>query len=390
MNDTVRYTLLMIALRTTTLRGILAVIGTIIGAGIFGVPAMMDRVGIIGGSVIFWIIAALILATHLMFVEVIANVDGRRRLPGYVGSVLGESVGRFAVLANTLQLVGANIAYVVLGGVFLKTLADRSGIAIGLTAWQLIFWLVGAVTAYMALKVMARIEAALSWALVGVMLFLLAIAAPRADIARIGTFDLAEAHAPIGVFLFAMFGLTVIAEVFELTGRNVKETRRSVGTGTAVAAILTWLFGVFVTLALPSGASASPERISELFHPALWWVVPLFGFLAVITSFITSAFNLESIYRMDVGTSKIVGWGIATGVPLALLFFTNPDFFSIIETVGALFSATCGLLVVAAAHALYRKTKSRYPFWQKEFIPFAAIALFIAAILQRVFAFALY
>lgn len=377
----------MIALRSTTLRGILAVIGTIIGAGIFGVPAMMDRVGIVGGSVIFWVIAALILATHLMFVEVIAAVDGRRRLPGYVGAVLGEGTERFAVLANTLQLVGANIAYIVLGGVFLKTLADRSGIVFGLMAWQLIFWLGGAVAAYMALKVMARIEAALSWALVGVMLFLFAIAAPRADIARIGTFDFLEAHAPIGVFLFAMFGLTVIAEIFELTGRNVKETQRAVGAGTVVAAILTWLFGVFVTLALPSGASASPERISELFHPALWWVVPLFGFLAVITSFITSAFNLESIYRLDVGTSKIAGWGIAVGAPLALLFFINPDFFGIIETVGALFSATCGLLVVAAAHTVFRKRRERYPFWQKELVPFAAATLLIIAILQRMLGF---
>ena len=100
---------------------------------------MMDRIGIIGGSIIFWIIATLILATHLMFVEVIAAVDGRRRLPGYVGAVLGKGAGRFAVIANTLQLVGANIAYIILGGVFLKTLADKSGIVIGLTTWQLLF-----------------------------------------------------------------------------------------------------------------------------------------------------------------------------------------------------------------------------------------------------------
>lgn len=380
----------MIALRSTTLRGVLAVIGTIIGAGIFGVPAMMDRIGIIGGSIIFWIIATLILATHLMFVEVIAAVDGRRRLPGYVGAVLGKGAGRFAVIANTLQLVGANIAYIILGGVFLKTLADKSGIVIGLTTWQLLFWLGGAFTAYTALKVMAKVEAALSWALVAVMLLIFAIAAPRADLARLGTFDFSQAHAPIGVFLFAMFGLTVIAEVFELTGRKVKETQRAVCIGTIVAAILTWMFGLFVTLALPAGAAASPERISELFHPALWWVIPLFGFLAIITSFITSSFNLESIYRLDVGTSKIVGWGIAVVTPLVLVFVMNTDFISIIETVGALFSATCGLLVALSAHALYRKKKSRYPFWRRELIPFAVVILFMATILQRVFAFALY
>ena len=202
---------------------------------------------------------------------------------------------------------------------------------------------------------MAKVEAALSWALVAVMLLIFAIAAPRADLARLGTFDFSQAHAPIGVFLFAMFGLTVIAEVFELTGRKVKETQRAVCIGTIVAAILTWMFGLFVTLALPAGAAASPERISELFHPALWWVIPLFGFLAIITSFITSSFNLESIYRLDVGTPKIVGWGIAVVTPLVLVFVMNTDFISIIETVGALFSATCGLLVALSAHALYRK-----------------------------------
>jgi amino acid permease len=47
----------------TLVRATLTMIGTIIGAGIFGVPAMFEKTGVLVGTVTFWFIAAIVLAT---------------------------------------------------------------------------------------------------------------------------------------------------------------------------------------------------------------------------------------------------------------------------------------------------------------------------------------
>ncbi|MBI4138949.1 hypothetical protein HY479_02250 [Candidatus Uhrbacteria bacterium] len=379
----------MFALRKTTIRAALAVIGTIIGAGVFGVPAMMDRAGILLGSVIFWIIALLILATHLYFVDVIATVEGRHRLPGYIGAILGPWAGRVGVAMNTLQLVGANLAYMVLGGMFIKELIDGAGAGADLLTLQVLFWVGGAVTVFYALRIVAKIESFLTWLLIAVMSLLILSAVPHVDAARFFTADPWHILAPIGIFIFAMFGLTVIAEAHEITGRKIAETRRAVAVGTLTAAVFTWLFGIFIALGLPPGGSSDPAAFSRLLPSGWWWAVPLFGFLAVATSFITSAYNLQSIYRLDVGVSKLASWAVALGSPLLLLFLVTRDFLNIIEIVGALFSATNGLLVILAAHAVMRRVKNGRRFFLKEFVPYATAGLFLVAILQRLLSFAL-
>ncbi|MBU1348821.1 hypothetical protein KJ781_02015 [Patescibacteria group bacterium] len=383
--------------KKTLVRATLTLIGTIIGAGIFGVPAMMERVGVIPGSVLFAAISVVVLATHLLLLDVVARDPVRRRFPGYLGEIFGPWAKRLGTVTHILQISGANFAYIVLGGIFIAELASVCGIDIGVLTWQIVFWGVGVVTVVSMLRVVSRIESLLTWLLVALLVFLIGSAVPQADIGRIATSSWGSFFAPFGVFLFAMFGMTVIPEVYEIAGRRIARSRLAVIIGTLVAAVVTWSFGVFIHLATPPGMAGDLGALAHVINmPALRLAVPLIGFLAVITSFITNAFDLQAMIRLDLRQRPIVSKIITLGIPFVLLFIVQRDFLAAIDVVGALFAASNGLLVVVAASAvLRRRTRPRTeadtasPFWWRVIVPTVAGGVFVLAILQRVASIAL-
>ena len=362
-------------------------VGTIIGAGIFGVPAMLGQAGILAGSIIFWCIAGLVLATHLLFVEIIARSKERRRLPGYLEHAFGAWAKWPSVITHTAHIAGGSFLYLILGGEFLRLIAAGFGFNVGALGFQVLFWFIGSCIITAALRLMAKIESYLTWALVGLLILMLALAIPQADFSHFAWQNWSGSFGALGVFLFALTGLTVIPEVFEITQRRAATTRWAVLFGSLISAGLTWLFGVFVYAAIPSGSSADFTVIANIFPAFLWLILPVVGFLAVITSFVTSAFDLKSMYLVDLKQSKLMSWGAALGVPLALLFILPRNFLSGVETMGALVSSANALLVVTAAYLVMRRDKKRISVWWRSVAPALAAALFIFIFLQRIIIF---
>jgi amino acid permease len=378
--------------RKTLVRATLTMIGTIIGAGIFGVPAMFERTGFLVGSVVFWAIALAVLAAHLLFVELIERDPERRRFPGYVGKALGSWAKALGAVMYALELTGANFAYVVLGGLFLLQLVAPFGLAVSTLVWQVLFWIAGVLIVLSALRVVAKIESFLTWLLIAVMVAVIAFAASTADPTRFAPQQWSAAFAPFGIFVFALFGIMAIPEIHEIVNRRKDRTRIAVAVGTLVSALLTWLFGVAVFAGMPIAASsqASDPTVLALILPFTFrWLLPLVGLLAVITSFIVTAFDLQAMLRLDLKQSVLFARIFAFGAPLLLLFLATRDFLNIVDVVGALFTAANGVLACVAAAVVMRHGRVRSSVWWRIVAPAAASAVFIIAIVQRLIAFTL-
>src|SRR5260221_10653355 len=95
----------------TIVRGSLAMLGTIIGAGVFGIPYAMKTMGVFAGSVVFWVVAAVILATHLFFTEIVLyDLTARgMRVPRPVKSILGDWPGVLALVSLPFSSIGAGL-----------------------------------------------------------------------------------------------------------------------------------------------------------------------------------------------------------------------------------------------------------------------------------------
>jgi amino acid permease len=368
----------------TILRSVLTLIGTIIGAGLFGIPAVFQQTGIFVGTILFSLVALLLLATHLLFIDVISRELERHRLPGYIGNALGHWAKSLAVLTHSFQLMGAGLAYVILGGEFLAIIAAHIGFSDHVLVWQILFWMMGGFIMLRGFKFLLRIEAWMTSLLIIVMLVTIVLGLSQAHpVVWDQSFGWSQSIRIAGVFVFALSGLTFLPEIYEIDGRHRSWARRSVIGGFAIAAILTWLFGFAVYSALGNGSISSPAVLTQLFPPAWWWVIPLLGFLAVTNLFVTTTFNLQTTYVVDFYASRITAWIITLGAPLALLFLSGRNFFSIIGTIGSLFGATNGLLIAASAAAVMRRSRKVVPWWWRSAVPLMVVVMYSCVIAWR-------
>ncbi|MCC7357315.1 hypothetical protein IT408_02295 [Candidatus Uhrbacteria bacterium] len=322
-----------------SLRAALAMLGTIIGAGVFAIPSVFRQYGIGWGSLIYWLIAILVLVTHLLFSEVILQktIFRRMRLPGMVSSILGPNWGKIAFLTHPSQIIGACLAYIVLGGEFLYALGGEKIIS-SVLFWQFVFWAGGAVTVLIGLNFIAKIESWLTWILVASLLMSVVLFSKIADPNLFFQVQAEWAWSPIGILVFSLFGLSVIPEIVELAGSKREPVHQSITFGTLGAALLMWLFGVMAYAAAPSNDTSALGYASVL-SARTRLIIPVIGFLAVATSFITLMEGMRRMLVADAKLHKNTAKVLALSAPLILLFITQRNFLSIVSFIGGFFNA---------------------------------------------------
>lgn len=335
----------------------LLLLGTIIGAGIFGVPAMIGAWGVLPSLLAFSILTIVVLAMHLLYAEALIVNRNNARLVGQANYFLGKGPAALGGLLQTLQIFGSNLAYVILGGEFLAVLFRLVGLDVPTLFWQMVFWLIGGSFVLYGLPFVSRIETYLTWSLVAVILFLMAALSGNLDFRIVFQTPYAWSFEPYGVFLFALLGVTALPEVADVVNRNREDLRKAIVRGTVLAAILTYGFGAFVWLASSGTLSRDPADIVLLLPTALAFIVPLFGLLAVMTSYISSALDLRNMFHADYHFSDMLALLVALGTPLVLLFLTSRDFLATIGLVGSIFGAAIAVLVSWMGRAALRKRR---------------------------------
>ena len=97
-----------------------SLIGTIIGAGVFGIPYVVAKSGILISLFYFLILGALVLFLHLCLGEVVLRTKEKHRLVGYTEKYLGKKAKILVTISVIIGTVGALLVYIILGGDFLK------------------------------------------------------------------------------------------------------------------------------------------------------------------------------------------------------------------------------------------------------------------------------
>ncbi len=363
-------------------------LGTVVGAGTFALPAAMHEMGILAGTIAFWAMALVVLATHLLYTEIVLrNAQSEaHRLPAQAGAVLGPWGRRVAYISHPAQVIGSSFIYLILGGQFLSVLASRwFGLAPMPLFWQVAFWVGGAATIFIGLKLVARVEAWFTWLLVGLLILSVILYLPRVS----GSLFLVS-HWPVvptslGVILFSLFGWQAIPEVSAIAGHDRKKTRIAVVIGSLGAAFLVWIFGVFAYAAIGTALGNDASQLATGLPSAWFWILPAVGFLAVATSFLILAQDLKAMLHLDLKFPKALAWAVALGAPGSLLFLTSRNFLSSVDIVGAVITAFNAILISLIAFVLFRKARDgTHRRWI--IVPILCILVFSAVIIRRLWA----
>ena len=70
----------MVLAHRSFLQAALAMTGTIVGAGVFGLPAVFARIGFVWGTILYLGLACVVTAMHLLYVEVHLAAGSSHRL----------------------------------------------------------------------------------------------------------------------------------------------------------------------------------------------------------------------------------------------------------------------------------------------------------------------
>ncbi len=347
---------------SSTLLALSTFLATVIGVGVFGLPAMAARTGFVPLVAGFALLTPVLFVIHQRLAVLALGASERHRIPGYIGTYLGRVPQRIAVAVLALGLTGALLAYLLVGGEFLRLLLAPL-VPVSSHAATLIYFLVGSALILRGARSVARTDLVLMAVFLIILFIFTGAATPVFRAAHLATTHWAALPAAYGVIFFSLWGVDVVPETVDLAGRNTRRSRAVFLIGLAGASLAYLLFAaVMLGVTGPVSADATLTRFLAATHPGLTLLVALFGFITTFTSFITLGMSLQRTLVLDLRLGPRFAGLAALLAPLLLYLAGVQDFLAIISVTGAVLLGIEGGLVLLAAEALQRQRSLRHGF----------------------------
>ncbi|MFN3301893.1 MAG: aromatic amino acid transport family protein [Patescibacteria group bacterium] len=338
--------------------------GTIIGVGIFGLPYVAMKAGFFVVLFYFPIIIFLAIVVHSLLGEVARDTYKIARIPGYAEEYIGPKTKNFSFVVSSLSLVGALLAYLIIGGEFLYLfLKDYFGGSP--LFYTILFFLFGAFLIYRGIEIISRFELVMVIIFVFILLFFLWRAIPFIKFENFLTFDPRFLTFPYGVLLFALWGIALIPEVKEIVERDQKKLKWVIVLGISSAA-LCYLIFIFAILGA-CGPNTSENAISGFafaIGDKIIGIGYLCGLITTFTSFIALGLTLKKIFWYDFKIPKGISWALTCFIPLFLYFLGLKNFIEVIGFTGAIALGLEAIIVIFIYKNFIQKRFQRpTPWW---------------------------
>jgi amino acid permease len=317
-----------------TLLAASTLIGTTIGAGIFGIPFVVAKAGFPIGLIHILIIGTIILITMLYLGEIALRTKGNHHLTGYAEKYLGKKGKILMLSALAFGIYAAIIAYLIgigesLSHLFLNS-PDQSfllGIA---------FWFIMSAISYKGIKALKDGE---FYGVTIILILIIGMAvffANKIDISNLNqiTLNPITYFTPFGVILFAFLGYATIPEVEKILKNKEKEMKSTILTAVIVSAII---YIIFTAVVIGLKGPATPEIATV----ALGKPFIFLGILTMLTSYLAVSIAMIDMFHFDFSISRPKAWLLTTIIPLAffiLLQMFNAAHFTTVLGVGGVIS----------------------------------------------------
>ncbi|MEK7624529.1 MAG: aromatic amino acid transport family protein [Patescibacteria group bacterium] len=351
-------------------------VGTIIGVGIFGLPYIASKAGFGIMIVYFFVLTILVIVIHLLLAEVSRNTDKIARIPGYAEEYLGKGWGKFSLIVSSSGLIGALLAYIILGGKFL-TWYFAPYFGGGELVYTLLYFAFGSYLIYKGIKGIAKTELIMVLTFMLVLLLFFSRGLPFLRLENLFTFDPHYLVLPYGAVLFSLWGLSLVPQVKEMTGGEKKKLRLIISSGIALTGIFYILF-ILIILGV-SGPKTSLDAFSGFALTVGDKIAPLgfvFGILTTFTSFIALGLSLKKTFQYDLKMTEKASWFIACFSPLLLYFLGNKNFLEVISLTGAVMLGIEAIIVIFIYKKFFeKKFQKKAPLWIYPLASFFLIGL---------------
>lgn len=339
-------------------------IGTVIGAGILGIPYVIMRAGFFVGLLSILVVLAIVILIELYISEVGLRTRSTHQLPGYAEIYLGKKGKLIMLLVFGFSIYSGLVAYII------GESQSISQLIFGSTAYAfqigLIFWLVMSFLSYFGLKALRDGEE------IGVMFIFVMIVAiavlfwNKVDVVNLTYNNYALFYVPFGVIFFAFMGFSTMPEIEKMLQMEKHKAKKVIISAYIIVAIIYIAFAIFV---VGSQGTQTPE-VATL---ALGKPFVFLGIFTMFTSYLALNTALIDTLQFDYKKKKVSAWIYSAIVPILIyliLHYFNADSFINVLGVGGVISG--GLMVTMILLMVYKAKKkgNRAPEYS---IPFSKI-----------------
>lgn len=326
--------------------GLLA--GTIIGAGIFSLPYLFYRVGIVFGVLYLVLFSGVYIVFYFMYSELLLKENEPHDFFALARKYLSKITSRLASFFIIGELLFALVVYLILAETFLDFGFGIKGIFP-----VLLFWMCSSIFMFIRLHWLGIIEVLSTLSIIAVVIFIFFIGGTtmyNSDFSLFPqTLDWKLLLLPFGPLLFSFSGRPAVSKVVEEYRKSKGEgnpfsIKKSLIWGTIVPAVI-YLF--FVLSVFRLGGVVSPDTFSGLtfLSPLVSALLGILGLVALWDSYFVIGMNIKDILTLDARLPQWIGAGISLFLPLILYMLGFKDFLLVLGLVGGIFIALEGIFV---------------------------------------------
>ncbi len=318
--------------------------GTIIGAGILGLPYIFAKSGFFIGLAWLIFLGVIIMFVNLYVGEVTLRTKDTHQLPGYSEKYLGLWGKRIMILAIVFGIYSALLAYMIGEGQSLSKLFS-GGLEYSLL-FGVGFWIIMTFLLQGGLKKLKSIE---YWGVI-VIIFIIFLVFfllfPGIKLENTTYLNVSKLFLPYGIVLFALLGFTSIPELRREIGKDRKLLKKAILLGTLIPIVLYIMFSFVFVGVLGKNIS---EVATLSFTGILGNILLLLGIFTMMTSFFVLSFSLKDYFVFDLKNRKILFLFVSI-VPLVLYLlvslFNLVGFVTILGIGGAISGGVAGILIL--------------------------------------------
>lgn len=367
-------------------------IGNIIGAGIFGLPYVISKSGLLPGLIYFFVLGGIVILVHLFFGEIVLRTAGKNRMGGYAKQYLGEWARVLILVSTIIGLIGSLLAYAIISGGFLQNIfstlfpaANSPG-----TAYFVLFFI--AILSFFIFRgmkevVFLEIFTNIAFSLIIFAIFFLGL--PKINLNSFSLIDGKYIFLPFGVIMFSMLGWTAIPEIVDIlkTKEEKKNLKKIIILGTIFPIFIYLIFSMVVWGVCGKGTTT--DSLSGLI-PYLGPKVILFGAMAAVMtladSFLIIGVCLRNTLVYDLKFPKLLASLFVCATPTLLFLAGFQNFISIIGFIGTILGVVDGVAIVLIFQRA-KKNFTREPEYSLKvpsFLIFFLILIFIIGAVTQI------
>ncbi len=238
--------------------------GTIIGAGIFALPFVFQKSGVLVGFFYLLIGAAVYTLMHLMYADIILRTKEEKRFVGYTREYLGNWAFGLSIVMTVVEMIFVLTIYLVLSISFFNLI---SSLGVGLEK-LLLFWFLGSLGIFLSLKRLATLEFWITGGIAAIIFLIFGVGVTELyeiDFYQLN-FRVSDWFLPLAPVLFALSGRVAIPSLVNyfrgLEGKidifSTKKLKKAIVWGTIFPAAV---YGLFVLGVLGISKEVSPDAV---------------------------------------------------------------------------------------------------------------------------------